>query len=183
MSVKSFKTSGVGVDLAPKGLVLINTTSFSGVSSQSINDVFSATYTNYFISLETDASDADQGLNMRLRVSGSDNSSNNYRWSNGYVVTDGAASVSAQNSNGLGNAFRVAAISSVARNFAKFDLFNPFTAEETGFLGQFFQKYGANSTTHFSGGIMSVTTSYTGFTLIPGAGTITGTVSVYGYNK
>ena len=165
------------------GMVLLNTTSFSAVSSQSVNDVFSATYTNYFILLDMDASDADAGVNMRMRVSGADNSSSNYRWSNGYAVTDGAASVSAQNGSGLTTVFRVAAISSVSRNFAKFDLFNPFTAEETGFLGQFFQKYGANSTTHFSGGIMSVTTSYTGFTLIPTAGTITGTVSVYGYNK
>jgi hypothetical protein len=31
------------------GLTLINTTSFSGVSSQSINDVFSATYENYVV--------------------------------------------------------------------------------------------------------------------------------------
>jgi trimeric autotransporter adhesin len=30
------------------GLVHINTTSFSAVASQSINDVFSATYDNYF---------------------------------------------------------------------------------------------------------------------------------------
>ena len=59
MSVKSFKTSGIKVDLAPQGLVLLNTTSFSAVSSQSINDVFSATYTNYKIVLDTDASDSD----------------------------------------------------------------------------------------------------------------------------
>ena len=31
------------------GMVLLNTTSFSGVASQSVNDVFSATYTNYRI--------------------------------------------------------------------------------------------------------------------------------------
>ncbi len=31
------------------GLVLLNTTSFSGVASQSINDVFSATYNHYLI--------------------------------------------------------------------------------------------------------------------------------------
>jgi hypothetical protein len=33
------------------GLTLINTTSFSGVASQSVNDVFSATYDNYRINL------------------------------------------------------------------------------------------------------------------------------------
>jgi len=32
---------------AKTGLILLNTTSFSAVSSQSINDVFSATYDHY----------------------------------------------------------------------------------------------------------------------------------------
>jgi hypothetical protein len=41
-------TLGVFVPSNP-GLTLINTTSFTGVSSQSINDVFSATYDNYRI--------------------------------------------------------------------------------------------------------------------------------------
>jgi 4-hydroxy-3-methylbut-2-enyl diphosphate reductase IspH len=34
---------------ADPGLVLLNTTSFSAVASQSVNDVFSATYDNYKI--------------------------------------------------------------------------------------------------------------------------------------
>jgi hypothetical protein len=35
--------------LENQGLTLISTTTFSAVASQSINDVFSATYDNYFI--------------------------------------------------------------------------------------------------------------------------------------
>ena len=36
------------------GLTLINTTSFSGVASQSVNDVFSSTYDNYRIVFNID---------------------------------------------------------------------------------------------------------------------------------
>ena len=163
------------------GLVLLNTTSFSGVSSQSINDVFSATYTNYKILLDTDASDADIGLSMRMRVSGADNTSNNYRWASGYKDTS-AGAISGQSGSGLTSSFRVLAASSVGRCFSSIDIFNPFTAEETGYVGNYFQ-IASVGFAQFVAANMSVTTSYTGFTLIPTAGTITGTVSVYGYNK
>ena len=163
------------------GLVKINTTTFSAVSSQSINDVFSATYKNYKILIDTDASDADTALNMRMRVSGSDNSSSNYRWSTGYVAMSGAANIAGQNGAGLGTSFRVMAIANAGRNVASLDFFNPFTAEETQYVGNY-QQISTLNYSQFVGGNTSVTTSYTGFTLIPAAGTITGSVTVMGYN-
>ena len=77
MSVKSFKTSGVGVDLAPKGLVLINTTSFSGVASQVIPTVFSATYDFYKIFLNVVGSSAGN-LDLRMRNGVTDETANSY---------------------------------------------------------------------------------------------------------
>jgi hypothetical protein len=79
MSVKSFKTSGVGVDLAPKGLVLINTTSFSGVSSFSLaQDTFTSTYDNYKMICQLTGATADAEIRMRLRIAGTDTSAANY---------------------------------------------------------------------------------------------------------
>ena len=119
---------------------------------------------------------------MRLRVAGADNTSNNYRFGTGYLTTSGAATFSGQNSAGLTAQWRIINVGNAGRAIACHDIFNPFTAEETGFVGGWFQISG-NGYSHFAAGNMSVTTSYTGFTLFPTAGTITGTVSVYGYNK
>ena len=42
------------------GLVLLNTTSFSGVATQSLNNIFSAKYTNYKILINTSHSNAQE---------------------------------------------------------------------------------------------------------------------------
>jgi hypothetical protein len=63
--------------LENQGLTLISTTTFSAVASQSINDVFSATYDNYFIQGNfTPASG--QEIYYRLRVAGADATGSNY---------------------------------------------------------------------------------------------------------
>ena len=63
------------------GMVLLNTTSFSAVASQSVNDVFSATYDNYKIILNIDStSSASYDLVLRLRVGGSDLSTTVYTY-------------------------------------------------------------------------------------------------------
>ena len=119
---------------------------------------------------------------MRMRVSGTDNSSSNYRWSSGYVAMTSSSTIAGQNGAGLGTSFRVLAISSSGRNVSSLDFFNPFATEETQYLGNY-QQIASNQFGQFVSGNTSVTTSYTGFTLLAGAGTMTGTVSVYGYNK
>ncbi len=119
---------------------------------------------------------------MRLRVSGSDNSSNNYRWASGYKDTNTAGAIAGQNGSGLTSAWRVMAISSSGRSVSSIDVFNPFTAEETTYAGNYVQ-IASNTFAQFVGGNMSVTTSYTGFSVLTLGGNATGSISVYGYNK
>jgi hypothetical protein len=185
MSVKSFKTSGVGVDLAPQGLVLINTTSFSGVSSQSINDVFSATYQNYRIILNFATSATDSAISFRLRVSGTDNSSNNYYWSTHYNSST-TETVSGNKSTGLTNRWDFSDGANVdGGSNVSVDMFNPFLSKRTAFTGMNTYIASADNINYtvVRAGATSVNTSYTGFTLLPISGNFTGTVSVYGYNK
>jgi hypothetical protein len=59
------------------GLIHINTTTFSNVASQSINDVFSATYKNYLLMIEVDNLST-ATLRLRLRASGTDATTANY---------------------------------------------------------------------------------------------------------
>lgn len=182
MSVKSFKTSGVGVDLAPKGLVLLNTTSFSGVSSQSVNDVFSATYQNYVISVSFSGT-AGAYLGLRLRVGGADASGSNYTW--GFVAVNAGGSsfvltgAGATSSNISRFQNSAASISS-----AIFTVFRPFETERTAYHGTTFYDDGVTVASPAAiGGQHSLQTSYTGFTLIPASGNVTGVVRVYGYNN
>ena len=61
------------------GLVLLNTTSFSGVASQSLpNDTFTSTYDNYFIYLEITARSTTSSVSVRFRASGTDKTSADY---------------------------------------------------------------------------------------------------------
>ena len=169
------------------GMVLLNTTSFSGVASQSINDVFSTTYTNYRIIVASTTSNANaQLLQMRLRVSATDNSSSNYYWAGVSIgSTSATPSVNGLGSNGLTSSFdtSVSNPTGVGEAVNIIDLFNPFATQRTGFASQ--QVYQDNTPAVFYraiNGQMSVTTSYTGFSLISAASNITGSVNVYGYN-
>ena len=161
------------------GLVKINTTSFSGVSSQSINDVFSATYDNYKLVIKL-VSTGETRLDFRMRVSGADNSTSNY-YKQSNIAKDtgvaGAESLAQDKFIGFGTNTTITPI--------LFEVFSPFIAEATGFLG-WNHKVETLATVHennFSSGLHNVASSFTGITFFPSSGTITGTVSVYGYNK
>jgi hypothetical protein len=159
------------------GMVLLNTTSFSAVASQSINDVFSTTYDNYLLLVEGVGSSASSDLNFRLRVGGADASG-----ATDYVRP---ALYNAQNSSTVANAGGAASSSgylgftSNDRFVTNATFFNPFLARRT---FENFQNYGANYQV-FGATRHALTTSYTGLTLIIAAGTMTGVASIYGFNK
>jgi hypothetical protein len=170
--------------LENQGLTLIKTESFSAVSSHSVNDVFSATYDNYFLAITVDTiSTSSQDLLLRLRVGGADNSSNNYRWA-GLISFDTATSISVLKSSGLTSSFRIGTVYLTTNtSFTGITLVNPFRTEETGYSTTSVEYDATNSVMRTLSGVMSVTTSYTGFTILPAANNITGSVQVYGYKK
>jgi hypothetical protein len=160
-----------------QGLTLINTTSFSAVASQSINNVFSATYQNYRIVVNFVCS-TNTALNIRLRVGGVDNS--------------GASAYSLQSAQFSSTASSIARATGAQwagfdapdiRNGISFDLFNPFEALVT--TGSSVNLYfdSASIANQIQGLYHNVASSFDGFSFFPSSGTITGEVSVYGYNK
>ena len=169
---------------ASNALVLLNTTSFTTQTTVSINDVFSATYDSYFIITSTDGSTTAQTLGLRMRVSGSDNSSNNYSDGNWGNNSESAGGLVFNSGGSLASYIGMGAVKSGSEiNVNAFNLHNPFSsAKRTHLVGH--QSF---TDTNYRGrqiaGILSVTTSYTGFTLFVTSGTITGNLSVYGYNK
>lgn len=178
------KTSNTDLDVewgtASSGLTLINTTSFSAVASQSISDVFSTTYDRYLIATEISSASTNIDILMRLRVSGTDASGSDYSYANaGYRATGtGFNPVSTGTTSfdvGRGGAAYVC--------HAQIDVINPFKTVKTVILGQYGAKDSVSTFVSNFGGNHDLATSYTGFTLFPNTGTMTGSVSVYGYNK
>jgi hypothetical protein len=165
------------------GMVLLNTTSFSAVASQSVNDVFSATYQNYRIVINVDTPTSDGILAMRTRVSGTD------------ATTTYSTAADTINSAGTRSAFGGGAnvmylldmdSGSAGRWYnVSIDLYNPFATSVTAgsFIGSALQSNGLDIKSTYGIITQANVTSYTGFTILPTAGNISGTVRTYGYNN
>ena len=160
------------------GMVLLNTTSFSGVSSQSINDVFSTTYDNYKIVLNAIGSTA-INIALRFRVSGSDVSTSTYQI-NFLFVSDTTVSTGRQLTN---TSLALGDCGSSDRLALTADIHNPFLSVPTGVATYGVGNYPGANNLSIKSASQSGSTSFTGFTLLPNTGNITGNVSVYGYNK
>jgi hypothetical protein len=133
--------------------------------------VFSTTYQNYRILLDITNSELSQNY-LRLRVSGSDASGSDYDYNFNEMANNN------KSSNLNQTAFLLSYYQATLTRYG-IDIFNPFTTTRTTIMGNM---YFENSMGVFAGN-HDESTSYTGFTFYPSPGTITGTVSVYGYNK
>ena len=161
---------------ATTGLVLLNTTSFSAVASQSFTSVFNSTYRNYLIVGSMKCS-SDTDLSFRLRSGSTDLSTANSYWYGAYYVgntsSQAFASINASNPT---NVF-IGAVGDWNGTLT-LNITAPFITEVTSIVGQSGMRWLHN----VAGSTNNNTTSYDGFSLIPSAGNITGVVNVYGYN-
>ena len=172
----NFTTPGTG------GLVHINTTAFSAVGSQSINTVFSATY-DYYKIIVTCYGSAAAALDLRLRVSGADNSSAVYNYQRLEVI----ATVEDGNRSTNQTSWRCGEYDDASNIPTNFDisLYKPFDAVHTTMRSQ------NTSLSNAPDGIRidyldcvhKADTSFTGFTILASSGNMTGSVSVFGYAK
>jgi hypothetical protein len=166
---------------ATTGLVLLNTTAFTGVSSQSVNNVFNTNFKNYRILMTISSVASDDTAKLRLRVGGVDSSAAVYNF-NGITVSTASA---AGDNIVSGTSFSTIPLD--AGNSGQFysysaDFFNPFVATNTATLFSAKGFTAAGSAYWWSyGGYHAAATSYDGFNLIF-AGNVTGSVSTYGYN-
>jgi hypothetical protein len=171
-------TLGVFVPSSP-GLTLINTTSFSGVASQSLaTSTFTSSYDNYLITSSNLFSSVNAvNLFFRLRKSGTDNTANDY-FRAGY-----AASATLTASQQTDTQLFLGTLSSTATSISwlELKLYNPLVNGRTGIQYDMFR---ANAdTTQSAGGTHYVADTFDAITIYPASGTITGSISVYGFNK
>jgi hypothetical protein len=163
------------------GMVLLNTTSFSAVSSQSFNNVFSSTYDNYLIAVNSLVGSSTTFTSMRLRVAGSDSSGTTY---NRQLLVAESSSVTGIRVTSATSFSDLIGTSTTDETQAFLYISNPAKAARTS-LQSIDNNQGFNTGVKLVVNMYNnnLTTAFDGFTLIPNAGTITGSVSVYGYNK
>jgi hypothetical protein len=156
------------------------TVSFSGASSISLNGVFSSTYDNYRIIVNVTSSSTNfDPLWLRMRSGTTDNSSSNYRWQQRYFAYGGSGG---DGTTTTGTGFALASVDTGTTSIGmkvSADVIGPFVTSNTSYSYQGTQySYG-----FYGNGIMTVSTSYDGCSIVPNSGNVTGTLSVYGYNK
>ena len=174
-------TNWVGVaPTTTQGLTLINTTSFSAVSSVSLPaNTFTSTYNNYEICYSFTGSTAAQ-VTGRLRAAGVDNSSANYRRANVEGIPVSSSNNTGETSWIVGEVHS----SDGQRRTLTFRLCDPATSGVfTSAIITYLSNVNGSPYPIIRWHGVDVTTAYDSMTFIAGAGTITGSISVYGYNK
>jgi hypothetical protein len=178
----------IAAPVTAPGLVLVSPTSiansggsasatggevtFSGVTSISLNGVFTSDYENYLIVLRALGSVEYTGR-ARLRAGGTDNTTaNSYvlQFVRGITTTASAA-------NNINNLWDFIFYGDATAGVAKFEIYRPNIAATTFFTGTFFARTDVTATV---GGYHTQATAYDGITFFPSTGNITGTVRVYG---
>ena len=156
------------------GMVLLNTTSFSAVSSVSLPaNTFTSTYNSYLINFDLTLSGT-LDLNYRLRASGTDASGGNYNnyanfvstvFNNGGNIANGTSGriIGGQDTFSVG----------------QMKIYDPATAVPTKFSIE------GNSIERFwfqSAGNHTLSTAYDSLTILTSTGTITGSINAYAFN-
>jgi hypothetical protein len=160
------------------GLVLIDSGTFTTVSSKSIDGCFDSTYDDYLIILFLQGSAASDIL-VRMRASSSDASGSNYNNSN-YSINWPGNNSSPLEGNDAQSSWSLRRVNTTKRTHKRFTLYAPAEAHQTGldFTGTDTHAYA-----NMGVGYHDVATAYDGFTFYPSSGTITGRYAVYGYAK
>ena len=118
-------------------------------------------------------------VDLKLRASGTD-SSTNYYW--GLALTNHNGTSIPQAGSNV-STYRLMNVTANKRGFINLNIEDPFLASDTLFQGSLTGEFSAVIAGGAGGGLHTAATSYDGFTILSGGGTISGSVNVYGYNK
>lgn len=154
--------------------VRITTQSFSASSAVNVNDVFSATYKNYKVFLNVATASVGQNIFYRYRVGGADNSTSNYSYQRMILNA-----TTFNNNRGTGETNGTIVDASTVNSNQELTFFNPFESKLS-YVYATGSYECATPAIHLWYSGFNATTSFTGFTIYPSSGTITGEILVYG---
>lgn len=184
MGVPNGYTSAQVVQAVPTGIqsALVFITSGTISNTTSVNNCFSATYLNYKLVFSNLVSGDSSAVLLRMRASGTDNSSSLYSYiqiaqntSSGSILNTGVGRDTTQWDLGAQNNYTNGQSYSM-------DIFSPFAAKNT----HFGPSLSWQTETNFAaiiGGMHKSTTSFDGFTIYPTSSTLAGTYKIYGYTN
>ena len=143
------------------------------MASVAVTDAFSTTYDAYKIIVSGGAgSSANAGIRMILGATTA-----NYYYGFPLVIYSGGSFASGAGTNT--SSWEVGSVNAASLN-VNLEIVDPFNAKIT----KVFPQVAKDTSGGSGGGFLDNTTSYTGFTFTPSAGTFTGgTIYVYGYAK
>lgn len=164
----------------PPGLELITTSTFSGSTLVELNNVFSATYNSYKVISEW-WGNTNTNAQFRFHTGTNTPDTNTLYYRYGFYVSAGTLTNfnnSGDNQMFWGNHNSTTGIASIT----EITFNNPFRSDSRTVAQH--QHWDANSGLVAYFGSQHVNyTSFTGFRVYPSSGTITGSISVYGYRK
>lgn len=159
------------------GLVLVKTQTIgSGVSSVTVTNAFSSTFQNYKIVVDgVDGSLANNSMDFNF-----DGSTTGYYfagWYRNYANTVGTFTAGSNVSN-----WPVGYTSTSNSTYCSFEVFHPYDPTRRAHFNSL--PSGGDDFVNSYGGQHASVSSFTGFRIVPGLGTMTGgTIRVYGYNN
>lgn len=163
------------------GLTYLTQATFSAASAVNVNDCFSASYDTYVVKGYMTGS-VQAGTRIRMRVGGADNSTaGNYLYAGAYVRYITSTAVTGDNGSTTATGFNMLGQDS-ATSYFEATFFEPFATRLTGLtLTNIYNRSGpTDGFWQTYAGATTVTTSYTGFSLVPASGTISGFLRIYG---
>jgi hypothetical protein len=163
------------------GLVLLNTTSFSAVASQSFSNLFTFNFDYYSVIYNITYSSTAASGNFRFRNDVTDTSAANYEHQFGRVTSGGTLTFTTA-AGQTSAIFHDAALAAIETS-GVFNIYCPSTSikpkginDESSLGGSFTQR-------NWAAFAYDSASTHNGFTIFPSTGTFTGQVSVFGVNK
>ena len=170
-------TGDVRVAGNPVGMVLVKSqTVGSGVSSVTVTNAFSSTFQNYKIIIDgVDSTVANNTMQFNF-----DGSTTGYYWAGWYRNFANTVGTFSGESNGA--SWPIGYTSTSESTYCSFEVFHPYDSSRRAHYS--FMPGAGNDYVISGGGQHANVSSFTGFRIVGGAGTMTGgTIRVYGYNN
>ena len=164
------------------GLQLITSTTFSSVSSVTVDSCFTSTFRNYHVLFNADwGSVTDTDLTLQFRAGGSTDSNSNYNYQSDYINANNNSGVAAQNNGGSSaNIFDNADTEINGR----IEFYNPQLSNRNTYFESLLLGHDGSTAKKITGfGEFDNTTSFDGFILTGSSGTFTGRIQVFGYRQ